>query len=275
MGGCSRSHEAGARRDQTHVYRHGTASGDHQPRTRRTQQRSGRLSGRSHSPSRGRASARRKKDPTLISDLLECVAPEIAGNPCSDEKWVRSRLRGIAQKLDGRACPTTIGRLLRDQKIGLRGHRKERHTGKQYVRRDEQFRHIAGLRADFRASGDPRISVDTKKKELVGEFRNAGRTWCQEAPKANDHDFRSDAEALAVPYGIYDPERNAGHVCVGTSKDVPDFAVDAVEDWWKHNQPHYPDPKRLMIEADSGGSNSAKSRQYKKRLQEFADRTGL
>ena len=188
---------------------------------------------------------------------------------------MRSRLRGIAQKLSGRACPTTIGRLLRDQKLGLRGHRKERHTGKQYARRDEQFRHIAELREDFRASGDPRISVDTKKKELIGEFRNAGQAWCREAPKVNDHDFRSDADALAVPYGIYDPERNAGHVCVGTSKDVPDFAADALEDWWEHHRQHYPDARRLMIEADSGGSNSAKSRQYKKRLQGFADQTGL
>ena len=188
---------------------------------------------------------------------------------------MRSRLRGIAQKLYGRACPTTIGRLLRDQKLGLRGHRKERHTGKQYARRDEQFRHIAELREDFRASGDPRISVDTKKKELIGEFRNAGQAWCREAPKVNDHDFRSDADALAVPYGIYDPERNAGHVCVGTSKDVPDFAADALEDWWEHHRQHYPDARRLMIEADSGGSNSAKSRQYKKRLQGFADQTGL
>lgn len=211
----------------------------------------------------------------MVDDLLACVDRETAGDPCSEEKWVRSRLRGLSKKLDGRACPTTISRLLRDQKLGLRGHRKERHTGKQFEERDKQFQYIAEKRDEFRNSGNPRISVDTKKKELVGQFKNSGQTWCREGEKVNDHDFRSDAEAIAVPYGIYDPERNTGHVCVGTSKDVPDFAADALEDWWKHNRKHYSDAKQLMIEADSGGSNSKVSRQYKKRLQQFADRTGL
>lgn len=211
----------------------------------------------------------------MIDDLLKCVDQETAGNPYSEEKWVRSRLRGLSEKLDRRACPTTIGRLLRDQKIGLRSHRKVLHTGKQHAERDQQFRYIAQKRDEFRDSGDPRVSVDTKKKELIGRFKNAGQTWCREGEKVNDHDFRSDAEAIAVPYGVYDPERNTGHVCVGTSKDVPDFAADALEDWWLHNHRYYPGATRLMIEADSGGSNAATSRQYKKRLQAFADRTGL
>lgn len=188
---------------------------------------------------------------------------------------MRSRLRGLSEKLDRRACPTTIGRLLRDQGLGLRSHRKVLHTGKHHHHRDQQFRYIAEQREQFRQSGNPRISVDTKKKELIGPFKNAGQTWCREGTAVNDHDFRSDAEAIAVPYGIYDPERNAGHVCVGTSKDVPDFAVDALEDWWQRNRGHYPDATRLLIEADSGGSNSAASRQYKKRLQQFSDTSGL
>lgn len=188
---------------------------------------------------------------------------------------MRSRLRGLSEKLDRRACPTTIGRLLRDQDIGLRSHRKVLHTGKPHQHRDRQFRYIAEQREQFRQSGDPRISVDTKKKELIGPFKNAGQTWCRKGTAVNDHDFRSDAEAIAVPYGIYDPERNTGHVCVGTSKDVPDFAVDALEDWWQRNRGHYPDATRLLIEADSGGSNSATSRQYKKRLQQFSDTSGL
>ena len=211
----------------------------------------------------------------MIADLLACVDPETAGNPCSDEKWVRSRLRSLSKKLDRRACPTTIGRLLRDQKLGLRGHRKVLHTGKQHAQRDEQFRHIASQREAFRKTGDPRISVDTKKKELVGQFKNAGQTWRREGEKVNDHDFPSDAEARVVPYGIYDPTRNAGHVCLSTSKDVPDLAADALCDWWQRNGKHYPQAKRLMIEADGGGSNAARSRRYKKRLQEFADETGL
>jgi len=188
---------------------------------------------------------------------------------------VRSRLRGLSEKLDHRACPTTIGRLLRDQKYGLRSHRKELHTGKSHAQRDQQFQYIAKQREDFRRSGDPRISVDTKKKELVGQFKNAGQTWCEQAEKVNDHDFPSDAVGRAAPYGVYDPERNEGHVCVTTSSDTADLAVDALCDWWRLSQPHYPQAKRLLIEADSGGSNAARSRRYKKRLQDFADESGL
>jgi hypothetical protein len=208
-------------------------------------------------------------------DLKRCVDPETAGNPCSDEKWVRSRLRGLSEKLDHRACPTTIGRLLRDEKYGLRSHRKVLHTGKEHEERDRQFRYINERRQDFRQSGDPRISVDTKKKELLGQFKNPGRTWRQEAGKVNDHDFAGDSQGRAAPYGIYDPERNEGHVCVTTSSDTADLAVDAVQDWWNRSRIHYSQSKRLMIEADSGGSNGARSRRYKKCLQEFADASGL
>jgi hypothetical protein len=207
--------------------------------------------------------------------LLECIAPETAGNPCSDEKWVRSRLRALSKKLNRRACPTTIARLLRDQKIGLRSHRKVLHTGKRHAERNQQFEHIHKYRQDFRSSGDPRISVDTKKKELIGQFKNPGQTWCREAEKVNDHDFPGDSKGRAAPYGIYDPQRNEGHVCVTTSSDTADLAVDSIQDWWRLNQTHYPTAKRLMIEADSGGSNGARSRRYKKRLQDFADETGL
>ena len=150
---------------------------------------------------------------------------------------MRSRLRALSKKLDRRACPTTIGRLLRDQKYGLRSHRKVLHTGKQHAERDRQFRHIDEQRRDFRQSGDPRISVDTKKKELIGQFKNPGQTWRQEAEKVNDHDFPGDAKGRAAPYGIYDPERNEGHVCVTTSSDTADLAVDAIQDWWGRNQP--------------------------------------
>jgi len=181
----------------------------------------------------------------------------------------------LSEKLDKRACPTTIGRLLRDQKYGLRSHRKVLHTGKQHAERDRQFRHIQEQRSDFRQSGDPRISVDTKKKELIGQFKNPGTTWCQEAEKVNDHDFPGDAKGRAAPYGIYDPERNEGHVCVTTSSDTADLAVDAIQDWWGRNNGHYPNAKRLMIEADSGGSNGARSRRYKKRLQDFANESRL
>ena len=137
---------------------------------------------------------RRKKDPTLIDDLLKCVDPETAGDPCSDKRWVRSRLRGLSEKLDRRACPTTISRLLRDQKLGLRGHRKLLHTGKVHAGRDEQFRHIARQREAFRETGDPRISVDTKKKELIGQFKNAGQTWRDETVASMTAEYISQAD---------------------------------------------------------------------------------
>jgi hypothetical protein len=182
----------------------------------------------------------------------------------------------LSQALHRRACPTTIARLLREQKYGLRGHRKVLHTGKQHAERDLQFRHMAGLREDFRRTGDPRLSVDSKKKELVGNFKNPGKAWVQQPTSVNDHDFRQDAECKATPYGVYDPERNEGHVCVATSRDTPDLAVDAIEDWHRlHGQKHYPHAKRLLIEADSGGSNASRSRRFKKRLQDFADASGL
>lgn len=211
----------------------------------------------------------------MIADLVQVVAAQTAGNPCSEHKWVRSRLRGLSKHLDRRACPTTIGRLLREQKFGLRSHRKVLHTGKSHAQRDQQFRHIAEQRAVFRQANNPRISVDTKKKELLGQFKNPGRKWCQDATEVNDHDFPKDASGRAVPYGVYDPERNTGYVGVTTSHDTADLAVDVVVGWWEENRRYYPQAKELMIEADSGGSNGSRSRRFKKRLQEFADASGL
>jgi len=203
------------------------------------------------------------------------VEPETAGNPCTGEKWVRSRLRSLSEALDRRACPTTISRLLRQQGYGLRSHRKVLHTGKPHAERDQQFRYIAEKREEFRSAGNPRISVDAKKKELVGNFKNAGQSWRKDAENVNAHDFPQDAECRASQYGIYDPERNEGHVCVAASSDTPALAVDAIADWWRLHRPDYPQAKRLMIEADGGGSNAARSRCFKKGLQDFADESGL
>ena len=117
--------------------------------------------------------------------------------------------------------------------------------------------------------------MDAKKKELVGNFKNVGQSWRKEAEKVNAHDFPQDAECRASQYGVYDPERNEGHVCVATSSDTPALAVDAIADWWRLHRPDYPQAKRLMIEADSGGSNAARSRCFKKGLQNLANETGL
>ena len=203
------------------------------------------------------------------------VEPETAGNPATGEKWVRTSLRGLSGALKGRACPTTIGRLLRANGYGLRGHRK-RLTRKTHADRDQQFRFIAKQRQAFVGAENPRISIDAKKRELVGNFKNPGRRWCRNATDVNAHDFPSDAVAKAVPYGVYDPEHNRGHVCVGTSGNTSDLAVDAVRDWWRQKgKREYQGATKLLIEADGGGSNGSRSRRFKFRLQEFADETGL
>jgi len=188
---------------------------------------------------------------------------------------VRTSLRGLAKALDGRACPTTIGRLLRANGLGLRGHRK-RLTRTTHADRDTQFRHIARQRRVFARNHNPRISIDAKKREKVGEFKNPGRRWCRTPTDVNAHDFPTDAVAQVIPYGVYDPELNRGHVCVGTSGNTADLAVDAVRDWWRqHGARQYQGATGLMIEADGGGSNGSRSRRFKYRLQQFADETGL
>ena len=148
------------------------------------------------------------------------VEPETAGCPVSGERWVRTSLRGLSAALNRRACPTTIGRLLRANGYGLRGHRK-RLARKTHADRDAQFRHIARQRRSFVGAGNPRISIDAKKRELVGNFRNPGRRWCRTPTDVRAHDFPTDAVVQAIPYGVFDPELNRGHVCVGTSGTPP------------------------------------------------------
>ena len=203
------------------------------------------------------------------------VEPETAGCPVTGEQWVRTSLRGLSAALGHRACPTTIGRLLRANGYGLRGHRK-RLARKTHAERDTQFRHITQQRRSFVVAGNPRISIDAKKRERVGAFKNPGQRWCRTPIDVNTHDFPSDAVAQAVPYGVFDPELNRGHVCVGTSGNTADLAVDAVRDWWRRTgKRQYRGATALLIEADGGGSNGSTSRRFKFRLQEFADETGL
>lgn len=157
----------------------------------------------------------------------------------------------------------------------MRGHRK-RLTGGRHPDRDAQFRYIAQQRRAFAGAVNPRISIDAKKRELVGPFKNPGRRWCRQPMDVSAHDFPDDAVCRATPYGVYDPELNRGHVCVGTSGNTADLAADAVRDWWRQKgRRQYRDATALLIEADGGGSNGSRSRVFKTRLQEFADETGL
>jgi hypothetical protein len=150
-------------------------------------------------------------------------------------KWVRRSLRHLSGDLHQqghRACPNTVGRLLRKQKFSLQSNRKGQ-SGQAHPDRDRQFRHIQQQREQFTAAGLPVVSVDAKKKELVGNFKNAGVTWCRKAESVNIYDFIHDAQCRATPYALYDPTRNRGMVAVGTSADTAQFATDSIAHWWQ------------------------------------------
>jgi hypothetical protein len=215
-----------------------------------------------------------------VSALDELVAPDTAGDPMSAQKWVRRSLRHLSAGLAAvghAASPPTVGRLLKQQQYSLKASRKERETGSAHPERDAQFTHIAEQRQSHQAAQLPVISVDTKKKELVGDFKNAGRDWCRAPELVKVHDFPSEALGRAVPYGVYDLARNQGYVQVGTSADTPQFAVTAIRQWWEQEgRAAYPQRTGLLILADAGGSNSWQSRVWKQQLQEqLCDACGL
>jgi hypothetical protein len=197
----------------------------------------------------------------------------------NDKKWLNCRLADIAERLDGkghRVSPPVISRLLRKHDYSLHANVKE-HSKKQHPDRDRQFRHIREQRAQHQSAGYPVLSVDTKKKELIGNFKNPGQIWCQTAEVVDAHDFPSDAIGRAVPYGIYNQQHNKGTVYVGQSADTPTFAVDNIVRWCQTERlTCWPDVTHLMIEADGGGSNGYRSRVWKRDLQEkVADQFGL
>lgn len=152
----------------------------------------------------------------------------------------------------------------------LRANRK-RLTSRQSPNRDGQFRRINRLRRDFSRAGEPVISVDTKKRELVGRFKNGGRAWTREPVDVNTYDFPSEAKGIAIPYGIYDVVKDEGFVVVGTSRNTPSFAVNSIKRWWnQRGEKLYQNAKRLLILADSGGSNGARVGIWKRELQRLA-----
>ena len=185
--------------------------------------------------------------------------------------WTGKRLRDISRELAQlglRVCPNTVRRLLEELDYALHANRKSLSANIS-PHRDQQFGWLNHYRQEFTRSGYPIISVDTKKKELVGQFKNNGRVWSQAPILVQDHDFRSQAQGMAIPYGIYDLQANRGMVMVGTSHDTPEFAVDAICHWWRRDGSRlYPDAPELLILADSGGSNGARCRAWKLALQE-------
>lgn len=203
---------------------------------------------------------------------------EAAGDPMTGTKWTRTTPQKIAEILTGRGLTisrNTVAALLREMDFSLKANRKMIATSSS-PDRDQQFAIIKQLRESFQVSGQPVISVDTKKKELIGQFASAGRVWTREPIRTNDHDFRSDAEAIAVPYGVYDVGANVGTVVVGTSSETPAFAAQSLVTWWRYRGRHqYPGKQQLLILADGGGANSYRARAWKHELQTFADRYGL
>jgi hypothetical protein len=207
------------------------------------------------------------------------VEGKTGGDSMSTKKWVRSSLRQLSASLDKlgfRAGYVTVGRLLKELGFSLKANRK-RFTGPPHPDRDRQFRYIERVQGLFRAAGHPIISVDSKKKELIGNFKNVGRTWCREAEEVNVYDFPQDAVGQAIPYGIYDLQHNLGYVAVGTSADTSAFAVDAIAWWWElADRPTLADETKLLILSDAGGSDGCRFRLWKQQLQEqLADRLGV
>ena len=209
---------------------------------------------------------------------------ETAGDPVSGCKWTRKTTAKIAQQLKRagiRVSAKTVGRLLKQMKFSLRMNLKSLESGLRKPpnprQRNLQFHYIRSQIRKYIAKGLPVISVDTKSRELIGLFHQSGRTWHQESIKVFDHDFPSDSKGIALPYGIYDLSRNEGFVCVGTSCDTSQFAVDSIRTWWlKAGSAHYPDADRLLILADCGGSNGYRTRLWKHQLQgAFSNRFNL
>ncbi|MFN0137893.1 MAG: ISAzo13 family transposase [Phycisphaerae bacterium] len=235
--------------------------------------------GRSRRAGGGRK-AKRDQNPKFLPDLKRLVEPTTRGDPTRTLRWTSKSLRHLARALKERGhsvCPHVIADGLRELGYSLQANRKTRE-GSNHVDRDAQFHYINDQATAFLAAAQPVISVDTKKKELVGDFKNGGREY---RPKANPetvnvHDFIDPKLGRAVPYGVYDIADNKGWVSVGTDHDTASFAVHAVRRWWlSMGKKRYPKARRLMITADGGGSNGYRVRLWKTELQNLANSLGL
>ena len=220
------------------------------------------------------------EQPGLKDALEKLVDPVTRGDPCSALRWTcksRAKLTGALVKAGWQVSSTTVGRLLHELGYSLQSVRKSRE-GISHPKRNAQFEYINATAEDFLQCQQPVISVDTKKKELIGEFKNSGREWQpKKTPEtALVHDFPQDAKGKAIPYGIYDMGRNEAWVNVGRDHDTPAFAVASIRRWWNTmGKCAYADAEELFITADAGGSNSYRSHAWKHELQKFADETHL
>jgi len=220
------------------------------------------------------------KDPRLLAALNRLIEPGTRGDPESPLRWVCKSTRILAWELRKKRHPishVTVAQLLHEQNFSLPGTRKT-EEGADHTDRDAQFRHINATVKRALKEGTPVISVDTKKKELIGNYANAGRQWRRSgtAARVNGHDFPGPEVPRAYPYGIYDIGRNEGFVNIGTDHDTAAFAAASVRGWWKaEGRRLYPRAQEIVITADSGGSNGPRLRLWKWELQQLADETGL
>jgi len=221
-----------------------------------------------------------ESDSKLEQSLREIMEEDTAGNPMSFVKWTNQSLHKIEKEIKRRGhnmSYRTIGRRLKEMGYSLQGNKKT-FEGFAHPERDAQFHYINNTVGEFVKKKQPVISVDTKKKELVGNFKNSGRIWTKkgQAKHVNAYDFPNFSKGKAVPYGAYDVTLNKGFVNVGISYDTAEFAVESVRQWWKQlGKKHYPKAKELLITADSGGSNGSRNRGWKYFLSQLAKETKL
>jgi len=221
-----------------------------------------------------------ERDLELAEALESLVDPVTRGDPESPLRWTSKSTRSLATELNQlghKISPQKVGQLLREQGYSLQSNRKTLE-GKQHPDRNAQFEFINDRAESHQEHGDPVISVDSKKKELVGDFSNVGREWQpigQPVP-TRVHDFIDKTKGKVAPYGVYDLSQNNALVNVGVDHDTPEFAVESIWRWWRFmGRKTYPDTSELLITADGGGSNGHRSRLWKAELQQLADRTGL
>jgi hypothetical protein len=235
--------------------------------------------GRTRKPGGGRKPVT-QTDPGLGAALLALVEPGSRGDPESPLRWTTKSTRRLQTELAATGHPVsvpTVAKLLKAEGFSLQANAKT-IEGAQHPDRDAQFRYLNDQARDHIAGDDPVISVDTKKKELVGQFKNGGREWLprSEPERVNVHDFMDKQLGKAIPYGVYDIGADAGWVTVGTDHDTAEFAVATIAAWWrKAGSQAYPHASRLLITADGGGSNGYRTRLWKTELAGLAERTGL
>lgn len=221
-----------------------------------------------------------EKDPTLLRDLDALVEPMTRGDPESPLRWTCKSTPKLAKELaeqGHRVSQRTVCSLLNQLDYSLQSTRKTRE-GARHTDRDAQFNHIANVATEYQQAGDPVISVDTKKKEQIGDFKNGGQEWQPKGvpEKVRVHDFIDKKLGKVAPYGVYDIAANQGWVNVGINHDTAEFAVESIRRWWREmGQPLYSNARRLLITADCGGSNGYRVRLWKVQLQKLADELGL